>query len=125
MAKQQTILLKGTGGTISKYHSKKVIIDGITFDSEKEGKRYQELKLLEKAGLIKNLELQKEFELQPSFKKNGKTYRKISYKADYYYYDNHLDKYVVVDTKGFKTDVYKIKKKMFEYKYQDLELIEL
>ena len=110
---------------MSKYFSKKVIINGIKFDSKKEGDRYIQLKMLEKAKLIKNLELQKTFELQPSFKKNGKTYRSITYKADFYYYDNHLERYVVEDTKGFKTETYKIKKKLFEYKYSDLELLEV
>lgn len=110
---------------MSKYHSKKVILDNIKFDSKKEKNRYEELKILEQAGLIKELELQKVFELQPSFKKNGKTYRKITYKADFYYYDNHLNRYVVEDVKGFKTEVYKIKKKLFEYVYKDMELIEI
>lgn len=110
---------------MSKYHSKKIILDNIKFDSKKEGNRYEELKILEKAGLIKELELQKVFELQPSFKKNGKTYRKITYKADFYYYDNHLKRYIVEDAKGFKTEVYKIKKKLFEYVYKDMELVEV
>ena len=107
------------------YSNKKVILDDIKFDSKKESNRYMELKILEKAGLIKELELQKEFELQPRFKKNGKTYRKISYKADFYYFDNHLGRYIVEDTKGYRTQVYMIKKKMFEYKYPDLELLEV
>ena len=110
---------------MTKYKSKKIILDNIKFDSRKEGNRYEELKILEQAGLIKELELQKVFELQPSFKKNGKTYRKITYKADFYYYDNHLQRYVVEDVKGFKTEVYKIKKKLFEYVYKDMELVEV
>ena len=110
---------------MAKYKNKKVEVDGIKFDSKREATRYGQLKILEKAKLIKELELQKVFELQPSFRKNGKTYRKITYKADFYYYDNHLEKYVVEDTKGFKTETYKIKKKMFEYVYPELELIEL
>jgi hypothetical protein len=109
----------------SKYHSKKIVIDEITFDSKKEGNRYLELKMLEKAGKIKDLELQKVFELQPSFKKNGKTYRKITYKADFSYFDIEKGKCIVEDIKGFKTEVYKLKKKMFEYKYQELELKEI
>ena len=48
---------------------------------------------------------------------NGKHIRAISYVADFYYYDNKLGCYVVEDTKGFRTDVYKLKKKMFKYKY--------
>lgn len=112
----------------SKYKNKKIIYDGITFDSIKEKNRYIELKILEKSGLIKDLELQKVFELQPSFKKNDKTYRKITYKSDFYYFDNENGKYIVEDVKAsekFKTEVYKLKKKMFEYKYNDLEIREI
>lgn len=108
-----------------KYNNVKVIIDGHKFDSKKEGRRYTELKLMEQCGLIKNLELQKSFELQPSFKKYNKTYRAITYKADFYYYDVEREQIVIEDTKGFRTEVYKIKKKLFEYKYPDYELREL
>ena len=125
MENLKKILWKGMVGTTSKYGSKKVIINGIKFDSKKEGKRYLELKMLERAGEIKELELQKEFVLQPSFKKNGKTYRKTTYKADFYYFSIKDNKYIVEDVKGFKTDVYMLKKKIFEYVYNDLELKEL
>lgn len=104
----------------SKYKNKKVIIDGYKFDSIKEGTRYRQLKLLKQANEITELEMQKVFELQPSFKYEGKTYRKITYIVDFYYYDNKLHKYVAEDVKGFATDVYKIKKKMFMYKYSDI-----
>lgn len=103
---------------MNKYKNKKVIYDGITFDSIKEKNRYIELKLLERAGLIKDLKLQYEFELQPAFILYNKKIRKISYIADFYYFDNKLNDYVVEDTKGMRTDVYKIKKKMFEFKYK-------
>ena len=125
MVRLKSNSLKGMAKTTSKYKNKKIIYDGITFDSIKEKNRYIELKILEKAGLIKELELQKVFELQPSFKKNDKTYRKITYKADFYYFDNEKGKYIVEDIKGFKTEVYKLKKKLFEYIYKDLELKEL
>lgn len=125
MVRLKNNLSKGMVRVTSKYHSKKVVVDGIEFDSKKEAKRYSELKLLERAGEIKELELQKVFELQPSFKKNGKTYRKTTYKADFYYFNTKIGKYIVEDVKGFKTEVYKLKKKMFEYKYQELELREI
>lgn len=103
---------------MNKYRNQKITIDGIIFDSLKEGGRYRVLKLLVKAKEIKDLELQKKFELQPAYTNaNGKHIRAINYLADFYYYDNKLRCYVVEDTKGFRTDVYKIKKKMFEYKY--------
>lgn len=108
----------------NKYKNKKVIYNGIKFDSVKEKNRYMQLLYLEKAGLIKDIKLQYEFELQPAFTLNKKKIRKITYIADFYYYDNNLNDYVVEDVKGIRTDVYKLKKKMFEYKYQK-EIIEI
>lgn len=108
-----------------KYKNIKVTVDNHKFDSKKESRRYIELKLMERCGLIKNLELQKSFELQPKFKKNNKTYRAINYIADFVYYDIEKEQIVIEDVKGFRTDVYKIKKKLFEYKYPDYELREL
>ena len=104
----------------SKYKNKKTQIDMYIFDSAKEAKRYRELKLLEMVGEISNLELQPRFLLQESFKKNGKTYRKIEYVADFKYIEE--GKTIVEDVKGLQTDVFKIKHKLFEKKYPDLEL---
>lgn len=109
----------------SKYKNNKVIVDGITFDSQLEANRYCELKLLYKAGEISQLRLQPEFELIPAFKKNGKSFRKTIYRADFMYLDNRSGKYIVEDTKGFKTDVYKIKRKLFEFKFPDLTISEV
>ena len=103
---------------VRKYHNKKVIYDGYTFDSIKEKNYYIKLKILEKRGKIKELELQKEFELQPSFRLNNKTSRKIIYRADFTYKTADDDRLHVVDVKGFRTDVYRLKKKIFEYKYK-------
>lgn len=110
---------------MSKYRSKKVVVDGITFDSKKESKRYCELKLLERCGKIKDLELQHKFELQPSFKKKGRTIRAITYVADFVYFDLETMRIVVEDAKGYKTDVYMLKKKMFEFKYPELTIVEV
>lgn len=97
----------------SKYNAKKTNVDGIKFDSIREADRYCELKLLEKAKEIRNLELQPRFLLQDKFKdKMGTTHRKIEYVADFSYIDND-GKAIVEDVKGVLTDVYKIKKKMF------------
>ena len=106
---------------MNKYRNKKIEIDGITFDSKKEGLRYKELRLFERAGLIKDLKLQTRFELQPSFKKNNKTIRAITYKADFDYITKNGE-HIVEDVKGYVTKEFALKKKMFEYKYQDLEL---
>lgn len=102
---------------MSKYHNRKVVYDSIVFDSVKEKNRYMILKQYEEAGAIKKLQLQKSFELIPGFILNGKKIRGIKYICDFYYYDNNLKKYIVEDVKGMRTDVYKIKKKLFEYKY--------
>ena len=97
----------------NKYKNKKVEYHGIKFDSNKEMAYYIKLEILEQKGKIKDLELQKIYELQPSFKINGKTYKKITYKADFSYISVEDNKLHVIDVKGFKTDVYKLKKKMF------------
>ena len=111
----------------NKYGNKKVVYDGIKFDSQKERNHYIGLKMLEKIGEIRDLELQKEFVLQPSFKKNGKTYRKISYIADFCYFDNRANKYIVEDVKSqaTRTQLYMVKKKMLLYKYEDIEFKEV
>ncbi len=108
---------------MSKYGNKKVQIDRYVFDSQLEGRRYRELALLERAGEIKNLRLQVPFLLQESFRKNGKTYRKIEYIADFVYEEK--GQIIVEDTKGMKTDVFKLKQKLFEYKYPNLTIKEI
>ena len=110
---------------MSKYYSKKTTIYGITFDSKKEANRYCELRLLEMAGKIKDLQLQRKFLLQPSFKKKGKTIREIIYVADFVYYDLERMKIVIEDVKGFRTEGYKLKKKIFEHKDPDLTITEI
>ena len=111
----------------SKFFSKKVVVEGITFDSKKEGEYYLKLKELEKKGIIKDLELQKEYVLQDKFKLNNKTRREIKYKADFKYVTTEDDKLHVVDIKSpytAKDKVYRMKKKMFEYRY-GIELEEI
>lgn len=99
----------------NKYSNKKVEIDGFKFDSKKEGNRYLELKLLLIAKKITDLYLQPSFILQDSFKLNGVTHRKITYVADFKYIEN--GKTIIEDSKGFATEVYKLKKKLFLFKY--------
>ncbi|MGA1047727.1 MAG: DUF1064 domain-containing protein [Minisyncoccia bacterium] len=103
----------------NKYKAKKTIIDGITFDSKSEAKRYQELKLLERGGQIKNLSLQPKFLLQEGFVNihTGGKERAIEYVGDFMYSEG--SETIVEDCKGFKTSDYKIKRKLFINKYQD------
>ena len=99
-----------------KYKAKKTVVDGITFDSKKEACRYQELKLMEKAGQITDLKLQPKFQLQAKYRNGaGKAIREVSYIADFQYKQD--GKVIVEDVKGVKTEVYKLKKKMFEFIY--------
>ena len=101
----------------SKYHAKKTVVDGITFDSKKEARRYAELKLLERGGAIKDLRRQVRYELIPAFDCGGKHYRPTSYVADFVYTDCKTGDEVVEDCKGFRTDVYKIKAKLFAHRF--------
>jgi len=108
----------------SKYWNKKVLINWIKFDSKKEAKFYQDLKILERAGHIENLELQPKFILQENFKFNWKTERAITYIADFKYYDIFKKEWFVIDVKWFKTEVYKIKRKLLLYKFKDFTFLE-
>lgn len=95
-----------------KYGNKKVTFDGIEFDSMKEMNRYAELKLLERAKKIKNLQTQVKYTLIPAQRIDGKVVeRECNYIADFVYNDKS-GKLVVEDTKGFRTDTYKIKRKL-------------
>lgn len=97
----------------TKYHAIKTIVDGIMFHSKKEAKRYQELRLLEKAGKISNLETQVRYTLIPK----DELGRAVEYVCDFGYYEQQPDKiplwqWVIEDVKGFRTDVYKLKRRM-------------
>ena len=96
--------------------------DILKFDSKKEAKRFDELILLAKQGIIKNLILQPEFEIIPTIKWNNKTLCKIKYIADFKYEKD--GKTIIEDVKGFKTDIYNIKKRLFLLQNQDIEFIE-
>ena len=96
---------------MSKYRNIPVTVDGIRFDSTKEGLRYRDLKMLQHVGKIENLEMQPEY-IFPIEYDSG---RHIRYKADFRYIDCDTGKTVVEDVKGFKTKVYRIKKAMMRY----------
>lgn len=117
-AKQYRQMIEGKKG--NKYNAVKTEMGGVVFDSKKEANRYRELELLERAGKIKELERQKRFILQDGFINNKKErVRPISYIADFFYYDVKLKQYVVMDAKGVETEVFRIKKKLFEKRYPE------
>ena len=95
----------------SKYKSIKVTVDGITFDSKREAKRYGELKIMEKAGLITQLETQPVYRLEV----NGKLVCK--YIADIEYFDKATQLFIVEDVKSpytAKLPVYRLKNKLMK-----------
>lgn len=107
-------------GKKSRFSTYKPIINGIKFDSLMEAKYYIYLLNLKYMKIIKDFEMQISFNLQPAFTKNKKKYRPIDYVCDFIvYYPNKTE---VVDIKGRETVEFKLKHKMFEYKYPDYEL---
>ncbi len=108
----------------SKYHSRKVILDGHKFPSQKEAGRYAELKLLLRAGEITDLELQPAFVLQERTRVNRRWQRAIIYRADFRY-KTRDGKTVVEDVKGHKTKVYLLKKKLLLARYPEIDFREV
>ena len=101
----------------SKYNNSKVTYQGLTFDSKKEFEYYLILKDKEKRGLVFNIKRQVPLEIQPAFTdKTGVKHRAIIYKADFVYTDYISGKVKYIDVKGFRTEVYKLKKKLLAYK---------
>lgn len=107
----------------NKYGARKVSVDGYTFDSQAEGRRYEELRLLEQAGEIAHLEVHPRFELlAPFVDGQGRKQRGIYYEADFKYFDRDAMHEVAEDVKGRATAVFKLKAKLFLHKYPHLEL---
>jgi hypothetical protein len=100
----------------SKYKNIKTVVDGITFSSKAEAKRYGELKLLEKAGEISDLELQPRYALEMAGFETGEAVKVATYVADFSYFTKDGD-FIVEDVKGFRTEVFKLKKKMVKAQY--------
>ena len=105
----------------SKYHNRKVTVDGITFDSVKEASRWQELKLLERAGEITGLVRQLKIELIPK----TKLYRACYYIPDFAYFDKRTGKTIYEDVKGgnFRTKEYLLKRKLLYWRH-GIEILE-
>ena len=122
---------------MSKYLNLKTTVDGITFDSRKEARCYMVYKQRERDGKISNLRMQVSYELIPAIyrdevkhlKTKDKTIRKciqrvVHYIADFVYTDNSTGEEKVIDTKGFRTKEYKLKKKMM-LAFKNIEIIEV
>ena len=104
-----------------KYYAKQTTLDGHKFDSIAESRRYAELKLLQQTGTISELIVHPVFCLQAGFLDNtGKRQRAINYEADFSYWEN--GKIIVEDVKGFETQAWLIKKKIFMYQHPGIQL---
>jgi hypothetical protein len=101
-----------------KYNAHPADIDGYHFDSEAEASRYKELKLLIRSGEIGRLQVHPRFEIDVNGKHCG------FYKADFQYYDFSKKEFIVEDVKGYKTDVYILKKKLVEA-IHGIEIVEI
>lgn len=108
----------------SKYRNSRTKIDGITFDSQAEARRYIEIKTLKAAGDVIGYVLQPRFILQEGFEYNGDAVEKMEYVADFLimWADGRT---TIEDVKGVRTDVYKLKVKLFEKKYPYLTIVEV
>jgi hypothetical protein len=96
----------------NKFNAKKTEVDGITFDSREEARRFTVLKESERCGEIHELTLQPSWVLQTGFRFCGKAVRPITYKADFMYRDG--DTMVIEDVKGHRTPAYRIKAKLLK-----------
>lgn len=108
---------------MGKYHSRKTVVDGIIFDSRREAMRYQELRLLERAGKVRGIRRQVRYELVPvQLDSKGKIIEKpVVYVADFVF-EQYSDRGgfwfpVVEDVKGVRTPVYIIKRKLMLERY--------
>lgn len=103
---------------MSKYKNQKTLYDGILFDSKREANRYAELKMLERAGAIADLQRQVEFELVPKqYDAQGRMIeRAVKYVADFVYTDK--GRQVVEDVKGYRRQaVWVVKRKLMLYRH--------
>lgn len=127
-----TITTNGTNGiSVDEYRAllkkqantrgnKRVTIDGYAFDSVNESRRYQELKLLLQASAIIGLGVHPLYELQAAFTDaTGRHHRAISYEGDFCYLEDGV--VVVEDVKGYRTEVFKLKEKLFRFRYPHID----
>lgn len=116
MTKSEWEAYYGQDTKSNKYGARKVVVDGVTFDSSKEYIRWKELQLLQRSGEICELQRQVWFALLPSQEYKGKRVEApVAYIADFTYIDHRTGEYVVEDVKGFKTKEYILKRKMMLY----------
>ena len=115
MKEKGRVQARAFGGTRNKYRARKVVVDGETFDSQREYKRWQDLKLLERAGDICGLQRQVTYTLAPPVKiKDEKRARPaLRYTADFVYLDGGI-RPVVEDAKGFADTAFRMRQHLMK-----------
>jgi len=108
---------------MSKYGNKCTEVDGIQFDSKAEALRYQQLKLLERAGKVRDVQTQVRYTLLDGFWSEGVWVRPVTYIADFVYFDHELLQYVIEDVKGVRTQAFQLKWKLLRHKLQQSESV--
>ncbi|MHC1731999.1 MAG: DUF1064 domain-containing protein [Bacteroidales bacterium] len=106
---------------MSKYKSRKITVDGYTFDSIDEFRYYEYLLSKKAKGEILNFELQPKYILIPTFKKYGKTHRAVTYTPDFLVYHNDGSK-ELIDVKGYSTQQGELRRKLFDYLKHEMKL---
>jgi hypothetical protein len=101
----------------AKYRARPTVVNGIRFHSAREAARYLDLKLREKAGEIKELELQPKFPIYVCRRQNGELHKVCDLILDFRYREGPCGLLVVEDCKGMRLPIYKLKKRMFEAQY--------
>jgi hypothetical protein len=105
---------------MTKYHNRRITLDGYVFDSIAESKRYFELCVLQHHSEIHDLRVHPSYLLQPGFKVGVKPYQPITYVLDFSYMEG--DQLVCEDVKGFATPEFRLKEKLFRFKYPAIVL---
>lgn len=105
-----------------KYRNKPVVVDNLKFDSKREAARWQQLKMMEKAGMISELTRQVPFELAPSVIIRGRKKPALTYRADFTYRQDGL--LVVEDSKGVVTKEYSIKRHLMK-SVHNIDIVEV
>lgn len=118
LAERNSLRVIKVGKRGNKYHARKTERDGFIFDSGDEADRYTQLRLMEQAGIIKDLELQPKFDC----KVNGD--HVTTYTADFRYWDNKTNKQVVEDVKGVRTEAYVVRRNLTQALFR-IKIVEI
>ena len=99
----------------SKYGAIKTVVDGVTFDSKAEARRYGQLIALERVGHISHLERQVVYVLAPAVILGGRKKPALRYVADFRYFDTNTQKTITEDVKGVITPLFRVKQHLMKH----------